>query len=666
MNMKGLALVVVAAFAVGTVCGAEQYTVSSPDGKLRMDVSVDGGVSYAVSYEEREIVPQSVIGVTVVADGKKIQPVKVKSGKVTIKKHSETLHSSIYTKSEIADEYNEMAIAFKEGFVLKVRAYDTGVAYRWVVNRKKDYVVSDEEVSFGFAQEKRAFFAHLNAEGRMEAQLGSSFENTYKHVTLGEMEAQNLCMLPIVVEAAEGLKVALAEADVEDYPNMNVYKEDAEACLSAYFAAYPKAVVQGGHKKGELLVTEREDYIAKGTAGEKNLPWRILAVAKEDGDLLENDLIYCLSSPSRLSDESWIRPGQSAWDWWNDWGLTGVDFEPGINTRTYKEYIDFASEYGIPYVIIDDGWEVDGEADLFKVVPEMDLKELVSYADARGVGIILWATYYSFYRDMEDVCKHYSEMGIRGFKIDFMNRDDAVMVSSLYEIAATAAKYELLVDFHGVYKPAGMNRTYPNVLNFEGVAGLEQNKWATIAEYDQVTYDVTVPFLRMFAGPMDYTQGAMLNGTKRSFRPSNSEPMSQGTRVHQMAQYVVFFSPLCMLCDSPSLYERNSECTEFITGIPCVWDETKDLGSKVGEYVAVARRSGETWYVGVLGGWDAATLEVDLSEIGAGGKKVEVFEDGTNADKRASDYAHRFLTLPADGVIKLGWASGGGCVMRIE
>ena len=316
-------------------------------------------------------------------------------------------------------------------------------------------------------------------------------------------------------------------------------------------------------------------------------------------------------------------------------------------------------------MILDEGWAVNLKADLFQVVPEIDLKELVAYADSKHVGLILWAGYYAFERDLERICKHYSELGIKGFKVDFMDRDDQAMVDFHYRGAEIAAKYHLMLDYHGTYKPTGMNRTYPNVINFEGVHGLEQLKFSGSEKVDQVTYDVTMPFIRMIAGPVDYTQGAMKNGNKRNFRAVNEEPMSMGTRCRQLAEYVIFEAPLSMLCDSPVLYERESECTSYISDIPTVWDETKALNGKIGEYISMARRKGDVWYVGALTNWKKRTMKFDLSFLGEGEWTIELYKDGINADKIASDYRKSVIFVPQNRKLTVNLAEGGGCAMKI-
>jgi alpha-glucosidase len=434
--------------------------------------------------------------------------------------------------------------------------------------------------------------------------------------------------------------------------------------LKGVFSTYPKEMKKGGGAMHHELVISREKYIAKCN-GKTVFPWRVVAVAANDYELANSDMVYKLATPTQLNDISWIKPGKVAWDWWNDWNIYGVDFESGVNNETYKYYIDFASKYGIEYVILDEGWAVAKKVDLFQVVPEIDLKELAAYAKTKNVSLILWAGYNSFNADAEKVCKHYSEMGIKGFKVDFMDRDDQLMVDFQHRTAKLAAKYHLMIDFHGTFKPTGLQRTYPNVINFEGVYGLEQMKWAA-SSVDQVTYEVTIPFTRMVAGPMDYTQGAMRNATKNNYRPVWDEAMSQGTRCRQLAQYVIFESPLNMLCDNPSNYMAEKECTEFIAAFPTVWDETIALNGEIAKYISIARRKGNNWYVGSMTNWDMRSLDLDLSFLGAGKFKAEVFRDGINANRAARDYKKEIIEIPENKILKINMASGGGFVMKIS
>ncbi|HZX73660.1 MAG TPA: glycoside hydrolase family 97 catalytic domain-containing protein, partial [Cyclobacteriaceae bacterium] len=491
----------------------------------------------------------------------------------------------------------------------------------------------------------------------------NSFENTYTSGKLSSIDAKKLIFLPMVVTVANGKKVCITESDLEQYPGMYLTNQEGKQTLKAVFAPYPKEVEQGGHNNLQFAVKQRESYLAKAT-NTKNLPWRAMVISTQDKQLTDSDMTYKLASPSRVEDVSWIKPGKVAWDWWNDWNVYGVDFKAGINNATYKYYIDFASTHHIGYVILDEGWAVNKQADLMQVIPEINIQELVDYGKTKNVGIILWAGYSAMNKDIEGICKHYSAIGVKGFKVDFMDRDDQQVVDFYYDVARIGAKYKLMIDFHGAFKPTGLQRTYPNVINVEGVFGLEQLKWAD-NKIDMVAFDVTIPFIRMVAGPMDYTQGAMRNATKNNFRPINSEPMSQGTRCHQLAEYIVFEAPFNMLCDNPSNYMRELESTKFIAEIPTVWDNTIALEGKMGEYVAIARKKGNDWYVGAMTNWDEREITVDLSFLGTGDFLLEVFRDGINANRAAQDYKYEMIALPADKKLKISMASGGGYAARV-
>ena len=559
-----------------------------------------------------------------------------------------------------------MTLSFREHFNLIFRMYNEGMAYRFAATGNRPFKVTNEEAAFNFNKDYKSIVPYVKDGDKqpIEAQFSNSFENTYTHIELSGLNPQRLMFTPVVIEQENGRKLCIAESDVESYPGMFLINRNGGTALTSAFAAVPKTKKQGGHNQLQILVTERENYIASCQPKAK-LPWRIIVVARNDKELADNDMVYKLAAPSRMKDISWIRPGKVAWEWWNHWGLSGVDFKAGVNNATYKAYIDFAAKHGIEYVILDEGWAVNLKADLFQVVPEIDLKELVAYAESKNIGLILWAGYYAFERDMEDICRYYSELGIKGFKVDFMDRDDQPMVDFHYRGAAIAAKYHLLLDYHGTYKPTGLNRTYPNVVNFEGVHGLEQLKFAGSDKVDQVTYDVTMPFIRMVAGPVDYTQGAMRNGTKRTFRPVNEAPMSMGTRCRQLAEYVIFESPLSMLCDSPVFYERESECTSFIAEVPTVWEETVALDGKIGEYISMARRKGDIWYLGTLTNWEKRTMEIDLSFLGDGEWSAELYKDGVNAGTVASDYIKSIIAIPQDRKLSVTMAEGGGCALKI-
>jgi len=656
------ALFLIIATAHSAVFAQKNYTLSSPNGKVKVTVSIDNDIQYSVTHENDVMVAPSAISMTL-GDGKSFGK-NPRLKKQTVREINETIPAIIYKKKQVNNHCNEAVFEFNENFNLIFRAYNDGVAYRFVSTLNKPFVVESEETTFNFQDNPNAFIPYVRLDSKVydsfEAQFYNSFENVYVHIPLSEWDPKRLAFIPLLVERANGKKVCIAEADLLNYPGMYLYKADKG--LKAVFAPYPKEIKQGGHNMLQGEVQSREPFIAK-IEGKCNFPWRAIIVSSQDAELANSDMVYRLASPTVTGDFSWIKPGKVAWDWWNDWNLYNVDFKAGINNTTYKYYIDFASENNIGYVILDEGWSVNGAADLLQVVPEIDLKELIEYAGKKNVGLILWAGYYAFNKDIEGVCKHYSEMGIRGFKVDFMDRDDQPMVQFHAEAARIAAKYHLLINFHGTYKPIGLQRTFPNAINYEGVFGLEQLKWTE--SVDQVTYDVSIPFIRMIAGPFDYTQGAMRNATQGNFRPVFSEAMSQGTRCRQLAEYVIFESPLNMLCDSPSNYKNEPECTEFIATVPTVWDNTLVLNGKVSEYVSIARQKGNCWYVGSLTNWTPRSLELDLSFLGVGAFTAEVFKDGVNANRAARDYKKETIAIPADRKLTIDMASGGGFVMKI-
>ena len=652
-------LFVLLAVLISTISSAapRNFDVVSPDGTLKASIVVGDEITYSISKNGDEILAPSEIsmkfsdGTSFNADGYR---------KMLRQTVDNMLTSPLYRKSDISEKYNELALTFKT-FKLIFRAYDSGVAYRFQSLKKGEYQVVEETSEFAFPADWNAWIPYVKQNKKGKSQFFNSFENTYLYTSLSAWNSGSYAFLPLMVETPQGYKVNIMESDLLNYPGMYLSNADCDTVMEAVFAPYPKTVEQGGHNMLQSIVTETEDYIAKCT-GPTSFPWRIISVSSHDKEMLDNDLVWLLGTPADPSvDWSWIKPGKVAWEWWNNWNITGVDFKAGVNNDTYKYYIDFASRNGIEYIILDEGWAVNLKADLFQVIPEINLPELVAYASERNVGLVLWAGYWAFEKDMERVCEHYSKMGIKGWKVDFMDRDDQYMVDFYHRCAQTAAKYNMFLDMHGGFEPSGLSRTYPNVLNYEGVYGLENMKW--YKGHDQVTYDVTIPFIRMAAGPMDYTQGAMLNAGKKAFS-NNSEPMSQGTRCRQLGMYVVYESPFNMLCDTPIHYEREQECTDFIAAVPTVWDETVALDGKVGDYVVIARRKGDEWYVGGLTGWNAHKVEIDLGFLGEGSWTVELFSDGVNVDRNAKDYRKTVFT--AEKTMTVEMAPGGGFAARIR
>lgn len=664
MKKLNLLLTCTCALFALSVQGQKQLLLSSPDGKLKSTITVGDKLTYDISCNGQQVLAPSPISATL--DNGKVWGDMARLSKVTEKKNDTQIDAPFYRSSCVRDYYNELTLRFKGDYSVVFRAYNDGVAYRFVNHAKKPFCILNEEVDYRFPADVTASVPYVNAgkDGDYNGQFHNSFENVYTTAPISQLNKERLMFLPLVVQATPEVKICITETDLNNYPGLYLTNAKGSNSLSGIQAPYPKTMKQGGHNNLQMRVQTREEYIAK-VDGPRNFPWRVAVVTTRDTQLAASNLSYLLAEPSKLSDTSWIKPGKVAWEWWNDWNLCGVDFKTGVNNATYKAYIDFASQYGIEYVILDEGWAVNLKADLMQVVKEIDLKELVDYAAARNVGIILWAGYYAFERDMENVCRYFSEMGVKGFKVDFMDRDDQLMTDFNHRAAAMCAKYHLILDLHGTHKPAGLNRTYPNVLNFEGVHGLEQMKWRP-AGFDQITYDVMIPFIRQVAGPMDYTQGAMRNATRENYYPSNSEPMSQGTRCHQLAMYIVLESPFNMLCDSPSNYMREQESTSFIAQVPTVWDETVVLDGKMGEYIITARRKGDTWFVGGLNNWDARDVEVDLSFLSSGSHKAVLFKDGVNAHRTARDYKREEVSVSSTQPLKVHLAPGGGFTLQID
>ena len=652
-----------AAIACVVPAWCRQYGIDSPGNRLHAVVNVDDSITIALSDKTGEIMAPSTIGVQWLDEKKLNAPFVVKKTRkgATL----DTIASPFYKKSQVTDHYNHLTLTASNGMALEVRLYDDALAYRFVNTARGKHKLANEIATYRLADNYNAWMPYVRDRKKrknatIEQQFWNDMQNRYTYAPLQSFNASNMVFTPVLVDLPANRKLCIVEADVERYPGMYLISDSLTPTLRGVFAPLPKAVVQGGHNNFEHLVTERHDYIAE-IDGARPLPWRAFVVTDRDGALTECDIVYRLASPSRVKDVDWIKPGKVAWEWWNDWGLYDVDFVAGVNNATYRHYIDFAAEHGIEYVILDEGWAVKDRNDMFAVVPEIDIKELVDYGASKGVGIILWAGYLQMKLNLEAVVSHYSALGVKGFKIDFLNRDDQDMSAFMWDAAEVCARHNMMIDYHGCCKPSGLQRTYPNVINYEAVFGLEQLKWSK-PDVDMVSYDVTLPFIRMVAGPMDYTQGAMRNCARGMYYPCRANPMSQGTRCHQLAEYVVFESPLNMLCDSPGNYRREPVSIDFIAAVPTVWDETRVLDAKVGEYIVIARRKGDSWFVGALGDWTPRTLTITLPDECLG-RQLEVIADGKNAHKIATD--HRKSVVTVDNTKQtINLAPGGGWVAR--
>ena len=657
--MKTLKVLILCVLCAFSAQAQKQYSLTSPDGKLKTNITTGKQLTYDITFHNQQVLESSPLSMTL--DNGEVWGENDKVSKVTRKSVNGKISTPLYRANEIVENYNELTLQFKD-FNVVFRAYDDGIAYRFVNKGKKPFNVVDELVNYKFPTDATASVPYVKPRKGVN-KYANSFENYYANVPLSKVDQEKLVFLPVVVSLDNNVKVGITEVDLENYPGLYLIGQGNTQLLGD-FAPFPKKQEQGGHNMLQMNVIEVENYIAKVNKPRK-FPWRVAIVTNEDKELASSHLSYLLAEPSRLEDISWIKPGKIAWDWWNAWNLDSVNFKTGVNNDTYKAYIDFASKNGIEYVILDEGWAVNLKADLMQVVPEINLEELIAYANKKNVGLVLWAGYHAFNRDMENVCRHYAEMGIKGFKVDFMDRDDQEMTEFNYRAAQITAKYKLLLDLHGMYKPAGLNRTYPNAINFEGVNGLEQMKWEENPTA-QVEYDVMIPFIRQVAGPMDYTQGAMRNAAKGNYYPCYEEPMSQGTRCRQLALYMVLDSPFNMLCDTPSNYEREKECTDFISAVPTVWDETIVLDGKMGEYIITARRQGNTWYIGGITNWDARDLEVDLSFLADKTYSGKLFKDGVNAHRIGRDYQSEAIQAKKGDKVKIHLAPGGGFALTLK
>ena len=646
-------------------CLAGNYEVSSPNGKVKVTVNTDETVTWAIDYEGRQVLLPSEIGIRMTQGKKALDLGKV--GKVAKYSVNSSFKNPFYKKLTIKDEYGQMLLYTTQKFTIEVRAYDDGAAYRLISTNPKPAVITDEMAEFRFADDYQAFVPYVN-DNRGGERYCYSFESYYDEAPLSKMFKDSLAITPLAVCLPSGMKAIVMDAGVENYPGMMLKKGEGHS-LKAEFAPYPLDQEVGGFDRLNLVPTKRADFIAKKD-GKQALPWRAVVITEKDADILNCDMAQRLAPSCRMADTSWIQPGKVAWDWWNNTNVTGVDFMSGMNTDTYLYYIDFAAQNHIEYIIIDEGWS--GKESLMEdLSTEIDLPKLIAHGKEKGVGIILWSSWRNLINndplgDMaqtEKVMKHYADMGIKGFKVDFFDRDDQQVIASAYKLAECAAKYHLYLDYHGL-KPFGIQRAYPNIFNFEGVKGLENSKWEPRVGdgplHNQPRYDVTAPYLRMLAGPMDYTPGAMMNAMKDNFFGNNDHPMSQGTRVHQMAMYTTFEAPLQMLADSPTMYMKNQECTDFIAQIPTTFDETIALDGQLGEYTVIARKKGDTWFVAAMTDWTPRDLTLDLSFLGDGNYTADIFADGMNALKDATDYQHTTQNVTAKSRLAIHLSSGGG------
>jgi alpha-glucosidase len=615
----------------------------SPNGRIAVAVHTTPRLSYDVLFDGRPLMQEATLSLEV--DGVRLGTTPRITGVERTRTDTTVAPPVRQIAASLVDRHNDLRLLCAGGYAITFRAYDLGVAYRFETSLARAAVkITGEEASFRFAADaplsypkEESFFSHN--------------ERPFKRGRLGELRPADLGSIPAIVETGAGPKVAIAESDLEDYPGLWLRGTGGPA-LTATFPPYP--LEEKLSRDRDLRVKRAADYIAV-TRGTRTFPWRILGIAEHDADLVANPLVYLLARPSQIADTSWIRPGKVAWDWWNALNLRGVAFKPGVNNETYQAYIDFAAQYGLPYIILDEGWYRTG--DLLSVVPTLDMPRLLRYARDKHVGVILWAVWKTLVEQLGPALAQFERWGIAGLKVDFMQRDDQPMIQFYWRLCRELAARKMLVDFHGAIRSVLLTRTWPNLLTTEGVQGLEHDKWSRATDPE---HDVTLPFTRMFLGPMDFTPGAMHNADRAHFRPNFDAPMSLGTRSHQLAMYVVYESPLQMLADSPSNYLAEPEAMEFLAAVPAVWDETRVLGGQLGDYVVIARRSGATWYLGAMTDWTSREVQIDTSFLGGGDWRFVAHVDPPDHPAVGSEHYRTAGTLTSGASARFTMAPGGG------
>lgn len=635
----------------------KKYVLSSPDGTLKVEISAGNELAYQVMHGNDTILSHSNIGL-VLEDGTIVGKTPRITGERR-KKIKDNIESPFYRFKEFVATGNELDLKLKGGFGIIFRAYNEGVAYRFYTTQSSDIIIKEEQAEFNFKEDYTAYLPYTTNDKKT---MAMAYQNVYDITPLSKAQPK-LAFLPVTVDCGS-VKLTLLESDLEAYPGMFVQSQQGKYGLKGVFAPYPAKTDFYPWRKQEY-VTETTDFISR-SRGSRSYPWRVLAITEKDTDMPVNNLVYALASPNRIGDTSWIKTGKVAWDWWNDWNLKGVPFKAGINMDTYKYYIDFASRNGLEFIVLDEGWYDPKSGDMLTVIPELDLPELIAYGKSKGVEIVLWTVFNVLDSQLEAACKKYADMGIKGFKVDFLDRDDQTAVEMVYRIAEMTARYKLTLDLHGIYKPTGINRTYPHIINFESVFGMEEVKWTDIKN-NMPLYDVTFPYIRMMAGPVDYTPGAMRNATKADWRAMYYTPASMGTRCHQLAAYIVHDSPFTMLCDAPTNYLNEQECVDFIASLPVEVDSTFIASGELGKYIVTVRKKDVNWYIGGMTNWDERDVQLDFSFLPEGVSYTAVlFKDGVNANKQAEDYRKETIRIDKDSRLTLHLASGGGFAMKLE
>ena len=641
---------------------ADNFRVKSPDGKIVAELNTDDNLSLCLKLDNSVVMGKSPIGLEQLTNrGKKSgskmdigSNPRVASHKLTI--HKETVDAPFYRQKSFNTAYQQLDLKLKSGFGIILRAYNEGVAYRFYTTQKGKVTILNEKADYQFGKDKKAWLSYTT---NPEKPYAMAFQNIYDETRL-DTAKQMPAFLPATVDCGVG-KVTILESDLVSYPGMWL-KADG-GTLKAEFAPYPTkmAYYRWRHM---THVDETADYIAT-SEGNRTYPWRIFAITEKDTEMPVNNLVYALSRPNKIGDTSWLKPGKVAWDWWSDWNLKGVDFKTGINYDTYKYYIDFAANHGLEYIVLDEGWYNSAEGSILKPIDDINLPKLIEYAQSKNVGIVLWAVFNVMDENLEEICKTYADMGIKGFKVDFMDRDDQTAIEMVERLAACTAKHHLMLDLHGIYKPVGLNRTYPNILNYESVFGMEEARWTELKN-DMPRYDVTYPYIRMMAGQVDFTPGAMHNGTRDTWKAIYTKPISMGTRCHQAACYVVQDSPFTMLADTPTNYEADEPYTQYIASLPVVFDKTIIPQGEIGKYIVTARKKDSSWYVGAQTNWDERDILLNFDFLDDGEYTACILKDGINANHDAEDYKITQTTVNKKSNLNIHLASGGGFVVKLS
>lgn len=630
--------------------------LTSPDQKLMARILTGPEARLEIRYQDKIVLAPSKLGLEI--EGKPLLGTQNQKPKITQKQTNQVLKAQWGKRSIIEDNHSEMKLDFGS-YALEIRCFNDAVAYRWSTRfPEKQVLVKREILELAWEQDPMVYFPAEKTD------LQSSFESNYLHQKLTTLRPKSTGYLPLIVEAREGIHIAITESDLREYPGMHLRRPGQDTLLpklEAVWAAYPSKIAKGGFQNFLLQVTERERYLAR-TEGTRTYPWRIFVVTDNDKNLADNDIVFKLASPpAPQSDFSWVQPGKAIWDWWADWTLSGVGFKSGINTDTYKAHIDFASENKIPYIILDEGW-TDAQ-NLSAINPALDLDFLVAYGKQKGVRLVVWTLYHTLESQLEPFMAWCQAKGIAGLKVDFFDRDDQIILAAQEKMAQTAARFKLVLDFHGTGKPTGLSRTYPNVLNYEGVLGNEFNKWS---DKVQPEHTVLLPFTRMLAGPMDFTPGGMRNTHYlKKFPIQYSQPYTMGTRCRQLAMYVVYDAGLQMLCDFPGAYRKEPGILDFLTAVPVSWDQTLVLQASIGKHLVVARKSGKDWYLGAINDNQSFNTNLQLNFLEAGKTyRAFLWKDGVNAERFAEDYAMETLLVRKGDPFPVSLCRAGGLAVR--